>query len=106
MVFLFFIHSNRFLIVILTYNFPTKIRFGAGAVEELADYLKDNNLSKPLIVTDPVVAQLPFLKRIAENLNTKGISVEVFSDIHKNPVKSTSSAPATPNFRSLPEVSA
>ena len=74
--------------MISTYNFPTKIRFGAGAVDELADYLKDNNLSKPLIVTDPVVAELPFLKRIAENLRLKGISPEIFSDIHKNPVKS------------------
>jgi alcohol dehydrogenase class IV len=88
MVFLFIIHFNTIFIVILTYNFPTKIRFGAGAVDELADYLKDNGLSKPLIVTDPVVAGLPFLKRIAENLRLKGISVEVFSDIHKNPVKS------------------
>lgn len=74
--------------MILTYNFPTKIRFGAGAVDELPAYLKDNNLSKPLIVTDPVVADLPFLKRIIENLRLNGISVEVFSDIHKNPVKS------------------
>ncbi|GAB3518799.1 iron-containing alcohol dehydrogenase [Emticicia fontis] len=74
--------------MISTYNFPTKIRFGAGAVDELADYLKDNGLSKPLIVTDPVVAGLPFLKRIEENLRLKGISVEIFSDIHKNPVKS------------------
>ncbi|RFS18464.1 iron-containing alcohol dehydrogenase [Emticicia sp. C21] len=88
MVFLFNIHFNTISIVISTYNFPTKIRFGAGAVEELADYLKDNNLSKPLIVTDPVVAGLPFLKRIADNLRLKGISVEIFSDIHKNPVKS------------------
>lgn len=74
--------------MISTFNFPTKIRFGAGVVDELADYLKDNGLSKPLIVTDPVVANLPFLKRIVENLRLKGISPEVFSDIHKNPVKS------------------
>lgn len=74
--------------MILTYNFPTKIRFGAGAVDELADYLKDNNLSRPLIVTDSVVAELPFLKRIAANLRLKGVSPEIFSDIHKNPVKS------------------
>lgn len=74
--------------MISTFNFPTKIRFGAGVVDELADYLKDNGLSKPLIVTDPVVANLPFLKRIVENLRLKGISSEVFSDIHKNPVKS------------------
>ena len=73
---------------IYQYNFPTTIRFGAGAVKELADYLKVNKLQKPLIVTDPVVGQLGFFKEIVADLTAKGISVEVFSDIHKNPVKS------------------
>jgi alcohol dehydrogenase class IV len=41
-----------------------------------------------LIVTDPVVEQLGFFKNILQDLNNKAISVEVFSDIHKNPVKS------------------
>ncbi len=73
---------------IYQYNFPTTIRFGAGAVKELADYLKANKLQKPLIVTDPVVGQLGFFKEIVADLTAKGISVEIFSDIHKNPVKS------------------
>ena len=70
------------------FNFPTTIRFGAGAVKELPAYLSKNNLKAPLIVTDPTIAQLPFFKIIIEDLKTKGIAVEVFSDIHKNPVKS------------------
>lgn len=70
------------------FNFPTTIRFGAGAVKELPAYLTRYNLKAPLIVTDPTIAQLPFFKRIVEDLKAKGISVEVFNDIHKNPVKS------------------
>ncbi len=70
------------------YNFPTTIRFGAGASKELGDYLLKNELSKPLIVTDTTVAQLDFLKEIINDLKKKNISVEVFSEIHKNPVKS------------------
>jgi alcohol dehydrogenase class IV len=70
------------------FNFPTTIRFGAGAVKELPAYLTKNNLKAPLIVTDPTIAQLPFFKRIVEDLKSKNISVEVFNDIHKNPVKS------------------
>ncbi|MDQ0968105.1 alcohol dehydrogenase class IV [Flavobacterium sp. W4I14] len=70
------------------FNFPTTIRFGAGAVKELPAYLSKNNLKAPLIVTDPTIAQLPFFKTIVEDLKTKGIAVEIFSDIHKNPVKS------------------
>jgi alcohol dehydrogenase class IV len=73
---------------IYQYNFPTTIRFGAGASKELGDYLLKNNLAKPLIVTDATVAQLEFFKKIINDLKKKNISAEIFSDIHKNPVKS------------------
>jgi alcohol dehydrogenase class IV len=70
------------------FNFPTTIRFGAGAVKELPAYLTKHNLKAPLIVTDPTIAELPFFKRIVDDLKSKNISVEVFNNIHKNPVKS------------------
>lgn len=70
------------------YNFPTTIRFGAGASNELGDYLLKNNLLRPLIVTDPTVSQLDFFKSIIHSLKKKNISIAIFSDIHKNPVKS------------------
>jgi alcohol dehydrogenase class IV len=70
------------------YNFPTTIRFGAGAIKELPDHLAANGYSRPLLVTDPMVSQLSFFKDIIKSLEAKGMSVEVFSDIHKNPVKS------------------
>lgn len=73
---------------VVQFNFPTIIRFGANAVKELPGYLKKNNLSQPLIVTDPNVAALDFFKTIVNDLKAQGVSVEVFSDIHKNPVKS------------------
>jgi alcohol dehydrogenase class IV len=73
---------------IYQYNFPTTIRFGAGAARELGDYLIKNNLSRPLVVTDPTVAGLAFFKEIVNDLRKKNLSVEVFHEIHKNPVKS------------------
>ena len=73
---------------IYQYNFPTTIRFGAGSSKELGDYLLKNSLSRPLVVTDSTVAQLGFFKQILDDLKRKGISVEVFHDIHKNPLKS------------------
>ncbi|MCF3109136.1 iron-containing alcohol dehydrogenase [Niabella sp. CC-SYL272] len=73
---------------IYQYNFPTTIRFGAGSSNELGDYLKKQALDRPLIVTDPVIAQLDFFKKILTSLRAGGASVEVFHDIHKNPVKS------------------
>jgi alcohol dehydrogenase class IV len=73
---------------IYQFNFPTTIRFGANVVKELPAYLKTNNLKAPLLVTDPNVAQLPFFKEIVADLQKNNINVEIFSDIHKNPVKS------------------
>ena len=73
---------------IYQYNFPTIIRFGAGASKELGDYLLKNNLIRPLVVTDNTVSQLNFFKEIIDDLKKKNISIEVFHDIHKNPVKS------------------
>ena len=70
------------------YNFPTTIRFGAGASSELGDYLIKQGLKKPLIVTDNNVVNLSFFKNIKQELLNKNISCEVFHDIHKNPVKS------------------
>jgi alcohol dehydrogenase class IV len=74
--------------IIRQYNFPTIIRFGAGAVNELPGHLIANGLVQPLIVTDPTVAQLDFFEKIKNALVAKQIGVEVFSAIHKNPVKS------------------
>ncbi len=70
------------------YNFPTTIRFGAGAIKELPAYLQQNKLKAPLVVTDPTIAQLSFFKDIINDLQQHSISAEVFCDIHKNPVKS------------------
>ena len=73
---------------IYQFNFPTIIRFGKDASKELDGYLTANNITKPLIVTDATVAQLDFFKSMVSGLKKKNLSVEVFSDIHKNPVKS------------------
>lgn len=74
--------------VVRQYNFPTVIRFGAGAVNELTPHLTSKQLDRPLVVTDPQVAELDFFRNVISQLSSAGISVEVFSSIHKNPVKS------------------
>jgi 4-hydroxybutyrate dehydrogenase len=43
-----------------TFSFPTRIRFGAGAINELPDYAT----SRPLLVTDAGLANSPILKQI------------------------------------------
>lgn len=74
--------------MIAQFNFPTVIRFGLGAVRELPGHLKDAGLRRPLVVTDPVVAELPFFVEILEQLKSAGLTVTVYTEMHKNPVKS------------------
>jgi alcohol dehydrogenase class IV len=71
-----------------SFSFPTNIRFGINVVNELPAYLKSHRLKYPLIVTDPVIKDLDFFKRIIRLLGNEGIDINVFSDISKNPVKS------------------
>jgi alcohol dehydrogenase class IV len=74
--------------VIRQYNFPTTIRFGAGVIKELPGHLNSVHMKRPLLVTDPTVAGLPFFQEIKDSLSDAGLSVEVFCSVHKNPVKS------------------
>lgn len=73
---------------IIQLNIPTVIRFGAGAIKELPGYLKSKGLERPLVVTDGTIAELDFFKKKITELEKSGLSVRVFSDTHKNPVKS------------------
>lgn len=74
--------------IIRQYNFPTVIRFGAGASKEIGAHLASLQLLRPLVVTDPLVATLPFFHEICQSLQQQGFSLTIFSEIHKNPVKS------------------
>jgi alcohol dehydrogenase class IV len=73
---------------IYSFSFPTSIRFGAGAIRELPDYLKSQRVHQPLLVTDQVVAQLDFFHDISDQLLKKGLGVQIFKDMSKNPIKS------------------
>lgn len=79
---------NKLIEEIYTFNFPTPIRFGVGAIAELGPHLHDRHLLKPLIVTDPGLAKLPILQTICDNLKKVGVHPQIFSAIHKNPIKS------------------
>lgn len=70
------------------FNFPTVIRFGEGVSGELAAFLQAAQLDRPLLVSDPNVARLGFFDRIQAALQSAGLQVAVFTDMHANPVKS------------------
>jgi hypothetical protein len=53
------------------YNFPTTIRFGAGASKELGDYLLKNNSIKAFDRYRSYGIQLDFFKVIINDLKRK-----------------------------------
>ncbi len=71
---------------ICTYNFPTQIRFGAGASAELAATLSALQIQRPLVVTDRDVAQLPWFATIEASLDP--LAANTFSGVWGNPVVS------------------
>jgi alcohol dehydrogenase class IV len=68
------------------FSFPTTIHFGPGARKLVADHLRAQGISRPLIVTDRGIAPLPLLAEFVAALS--GLDAAVFSDIWGNPVRS------------------
>jgi alcohol dehydrogenase class IV len=68
------------------WNYPTSIRFGAGRISELPNVCQQAGITRPLLVTDPVLAKLPMIAAAVKSCADAGLKVAVFSDIKGNPV--------------------
>lgn len=68
------------------WNYPTSVRFGSGRIAELGDAARAAGISRPLLVTDPRLAELPPVKRALEVLAADGITAGLFCAIKTNPV--------------------
>src|SRR5262249_10180718 len=68
------------------WNYPTKVRFGAGRIAELPDACKELGMQRPLLVTDPGLAALPMIKDALAGLKAAGLGAAVFSDVKGNPI--------------------
>ncbi|MGH6815412.1 MAG: iron-containing alcohol dehydrogenase [Hyphomicrobiaceae bacterium] len=69
-----------------TWNYPTSIRFGAGRVAELGAAVKAAGMTRPLLVTDPRLAEMPMTKHALAVLAADGVPATVFSNVKPNPV--------------------
>ncbi|MRD46964.1 iron-containing alcohol dehydrogenase [Caenimonas koreensis DSM 17982] len=68
------------------FNFPTPIRFGAGARREVAKHLLGRGFKRPLIVTDKALGALPVLAEFQSHL--QGLDVAVYAGVFGNPTAS------------------
>ena len=67
------------------WNYPTPIWFGLNRTTEIKLALKELNISKPLIVTDPQFSENKNFKKILEHLSKDSIQFSTFTDIKGNP---------------------
>ena len=63
------------------FSFPTDIRFGPGARHQVADYLRERRIARPLIVTDKGLASLPILRDFAASI----AGAQVYAGVAGNP---------------------
>jgi alcohol dehydrogenase class IV len=68
------------------WNYPTKIRFGAGRISELADACRAAGIRRPLLVTDPGLKPTPMITNAIALLEHAGMGCALFADVHPNPV--------------------
>ena len=66
--------------------YPTTVRFGVGRIAELAKVCERVGIARPLIVTDPGLAELAMIKQALADLIAAGLEAALFSDIRSNPV--------------------
>jgi len=67
------------------WSYPTAIRFGAGRISELADACNVAGMSKPLLVTDRGLANLPITRNALALLEQAGLGGAMFAEVDPNP---------------------
>ena len=67
------------------WNYPTSVKFGCGRIKELADHCKALGMKRPLLITDPGLANLPMIKDAIARNNEAGVPTGLFSNVQGNP---------------------
>ena len=65
------------------FNYPVAYRIGCGRIRELPAACTQLGITRPLVVTDPGLAALPWMRDIVASLPSAG----VFSDVRANPIE-------------------
>ncbi len=67
------------------WSYPTSIRFGPGRIAELPDACGALGIERPLLVTDPALAQHAVGRKALEAARGAGLEIAVFADVRPNP---------------------
>ena len=67
------------------WNYPTNIRQGLGKIANLPSYCRELGMQSPLIVTDPVLLELPMIRQAQKSCDEYGLNCGIFSAVDSNP---------------------
>ncbi|USH03867.1 iron-containing alcohol dehydrogenase [Grimontia kaedaensis] len=67
------------------WNYPTAMTAGIGALSALPDACKSLGMERPLLVTDPGIAELSMTQEARDLCEQQGLSVALFCDVQGNP---------------------
>jgi alcohol dehydrogenase class IV len=79
-----------------TFSFPTRTRYGAGAVRELPEAMTQLGIKRPLVVTDAGLAKTEAFQKLTQVLGAAGRDRDwfVFAEVHPNPIEEDVVRPA------------
>lgn len=72
---------------LVTWSFPTRIVFGAGAIAGLADVVKAAGGKRALVVVDPGVVKIGIAAKVQGILEKGGVPAALFDRVAANPVE-------------------
>jgi alcohol dehydrogenase len=68
-----------------SFELPTRIEYGIGAVKKLTEALREQKATSVLIVTDPGIEASGILSQITGRLKQERLKFEIFSNVESNP---------------------
>jgi choline dehydrogenase len=73
------------MVHVRSFEIPTLMKHGLGAIKILADQVKDLAVKHPMIVTDPGIVEAGLLDRAIAPLKAAGLAYVIFDEVAPNP---------------------
>ncbi len=67
------------------WSYPTRVRFGPGRIAELPDACRALGMARPLLITDPGLAEHALGRRVLTIAKEVGLACGLFAEIRPNP---------------------
>lgn len=74
------------------WSYPTRVRFGAGRIAEIAEVCVAAGITKPLLITDCGLVSQSITHRTLELTEAAGFGAALFAEVDANPTETNAEA--------------